>query len=348
MTKRYLSLFTLALAVLISGCGVSSDESVPPSASPTAGFKVRYAPLGGIVPFPNDLFLNGSTDGTLNIPVADPTDYSNPLVAINALDGYSTTAAIEATFTDAIDAATLAGNQTVFVFKLTATGATPLMEGTDYNLGLSPAADSAGTVLQITPLKPLDPDTSYAVFLTTDIKSSTGANVTADTAFQQIKDAIASGQTLSNATLEQIREQAIEPLIGLATQAGLSSDKIAVAFSFTTQSIGDVLSEIEANVTPQFSQLQDTGLTTQQVLGSASPGIAEIYSGVIQVPYYLSKNSPLSGFWQGAGGSFLTRNNTTPVATETLTIPVLVTVPNAGSGHTKPATGWPTVLFQHG
>src|SRR3546814_13480725 len=30
------------------------------------------------------------------------------------------------------------------------------------------------------------------------------------------------------------------------------------------------------------------------------------------------------------------------------TIPVLVTIPNANSGKTMPADGWPVVIFQHG
>lgn len=33
---------------------------------------------------------------------------------------------------------------------------------------------------------------------------------------------------------------------------------------------------------------------------------------------------------------------------KTEVIPVLVTVPNANSGHTKPVAGWPVVIFQHG
>ncbi|MGH8042272.1 MAG: hypothetical protein ACREPN_09545, partial [Rudaea sp.] len=40
--------------------------------------------------------------------------------------------------------------------------------------------------------------------------------------------------------------------------------------------------------------------------------------------------------------------NPFPVATSTQLIPVLLTVPNANSGRTKPAAGWPVVIFQHG
>ena len=41
--------------------------------------------------------------------------------------------------------------------------------------------------------------------------------------------------------------------------------------------------------------------------------------------------------------------NPTPVArVPSKRIPLLATLPNAGSGHTEPASGWPVVIFQHG
>jgi pimeloyl-ACP methyl ester carboxylesterase len=69
---------------------------------------------------------------------------------------------------------------------------------------------------------------------------------------------------------------------------------------------------------------------------------------LIDVPYYLTAstgvNDPtaLGSFWIGAGGSFLTQYNPTPVATGTVTIPLLITTPVATSAP------WPVVIFQHG
>jgi hypothetical protein len=40
--------------------------------------------------------------------------------------------------------------------------------------------------------------------------------------------------------------------------------------------------------------------------------------------------------------------NPFPVATKTETIPLVLTVPNAASGKTRPSTGWPIVIYQHG
>jgi PKD repeat protein len=66
-------------------------------------------------------------------------------------------------------------------------------------------------------------------------------------------------------------------------------------------------------------------------------------------PTTSSKDKPTSGYWQTANGGAVTRYNPLPVATAPLQIPVLMTVPNAKAGQqSKPATGWPVVIFQHG
>jgi pimeloyl-ACP methyl ester carboxylesterase len=77
-------------------------------------------------------------------------------------------------------------------------------------------------------------------------------------------------------------------------------------------------------------------------------GAANIYEGTIDVPYYLTAstgvNDPtaLASYWKGVGGTLLTQYNKTPVATETRTIPMLISTPVAGSAP------WPVVIFQHG
>ncbi len=91
--------------------------------------------------------------------------------------------------------------------------------------------------------------------------------------------------------------------------------------------------------------------------------------GVLPVAYYLvaasatNPTAPLNDFWHAAPGAYVppfnafgldpTSTNVTfanpfPVATSTQVIPVLLTVPNANSGHSKPEAGWPIVIFQHG
>lgn len=357
MSKRYITVLVL-LTLALSAC-VKDSESTTPAPSPLATFKARFVPLGGIMPFPNDLYFNGSTDGTLNIPVADPANTGDPLEAINHLDGFSTQAQIDEGFTSDLDPATVVGNQDVIVLQVTTDPATTavtgvtgaLVPGTDYDVAV------AGNVLQIKPLKPLAGSSSYMVVLLSGIQDTSGATAVADDTFQEIKDAIlpvfAGGQaaTLSDPTLDGIKQLTLAQFAA-AAGAGIDVSKIILSWTFSTESIGSSLDAIEANVTPGGALVQDTGLTT----AAADPrlsGHAEIYAGLANVPYYLDASAPLTGFWHAAGGGDTTRYNPMPVATGTQQIPVLLTIPDANSayvagGGSKPASGWPIVIFQHG
>jgi pimeloyl-ACP methyl ester carboxylesterase len=109
-----------------------------------------------------------------------------------------------------------------------------------------------------------------------------------------------------------------------------------------------------------------TGLNTS-ILGA--PGIADIHIGVITLPYYLGVPSasnpvaPLTDFFRAAPGAyvppfnglglnpastFVTVANPFPLKTSDQTVPLLLTLPNANSGHQKPVAGWPVVIFGHG
>jgi pimeloyl-ACP methyl ester carboxylesterase len=109
-----------------------------------------------------------------------------------------------------------------------------------------------------------------------------------------------------------------------------------------------VLEVIEQTATPRTAALVSTGITTAQ-LGVGLPGIASIYAGFIEVPYYGDPANPLTSFW--INSAFMPPNgaNPTPVPrVPSQRLPLLATLPNAGSGHTQPQAGWPVVIFQHG
>ncbi len=73
--------------------------------------------------------------------------------------------------------------------------------------------------------------------------------------------------------------------------------------------------------------------------------------------------APLTKFWKAAPGAYvapfdalglsptsthITVANPFPVVTSMQTVPLLVSVPNAGSGQTRPAAGWPVIIYGHG
>lgn len=351
--------FAASLSIVFLGACSVSSTSPPPAKNPVSGFVALYYPAGGIGPFPNDLyFLNSTTHtGTLNIPVTDPGNFEDPYVDMDTMAGFSTTAPINAYFSQPVNPATLPGN--VYVFQVdtnpqlgyAVTGfVAPLVYGTDYTASVSPADPD---VIDITPTVPLAPSSSYLIVLTNGIQDTSGSPATADTSYAEIEQSLAQGTRLSSPTLT-----GIAPIIGsqltVAKDAGLNPANIILTWTVSTQSITPVLDSIEQNAkATQVTDLKFMGTTANYISGS--PGYANIYQGLLEIPYYLSAPTasnpaaPLTGFWHGAQGSYLTRYNPNPVPTTTLEIPIIVTVPNTHSpNYTYPSSGFPVAIFQHG
>ncbi len=371
-----LSLTALALLAL-GGCGEKRDTSNQDSLN-TQGFYARFDPANDIIPFPNNLLFNGSTDGTLNI--TDSTDFNDPQVALSTLDGFSTVAPITAQFSSSIDSATLIGGETVRLFEVTLSGVggavtgitTELVVGTDYAITLSPV-DSSNSTISIQPLRPLSPSSSYLVTFSRGISDTMGnaANPELSYALAKGDTALEIGGVSQFTALTDAQAVALEPLRQLTNIAedavvaftitsdeadgtddviDLAASDIVLSWSFTTQSIGNVLSTVWAGTAAGVVVTADSGMTTSDVEASL-PGVADIHIGTLDLPYYLAAPSidapaaPLSEYWKNSDSSFLTPLNNTPVATSTQTVPLLMTVPNIG---TMPTTGWPLVIFQHG
>ena len=360
----------LPLAVLLGGCTTDSDESVAQTTDPTPGFVATFNPEFGQMPFPNDLFFNGTTDGTLNIPAASDSS----LAALNALDGYSTNAAIHADTTESVSEASVVYGATVFLIN-TANPLAPVAADAhvaEYRNG--------STVIEIVPLAPLDPATRYAVLITNNVQSTTGSSLAADADFQMLLDLYADGVPPgtdlgeNNETMTAVYG-AIGQLFQLADGAGIGAANLAVAWSFKTQSIGGSLAAIEAAAVAQDSGFTPIpkngvdyadGIATTADMNAQLQGKADVYVGVIELPYYSSTTAPLSGFWtpetapcqavvdaDNAGDDTLQAlpPSTTawcpmPTVTATISVPVLLTVPNASSA-TAGAVGGVTI-FQHG
>ena len=187
--KRIITFAIMPLAALaLSACDTDKSTAVQDSIV-TAGPVSDYDLTQSIIPFPNDLLFQGSADGTINIPVADETDLSDPQVAINGVDGFSTVAPMSTGFSTALDPASITGTS-VRVFEVIKTGGTPpippaspvtsvtdqLTFGVDYIATVS-SVDPTGSTLVIVPLKPLNPKTSYAVLITDALTGTDGKPV---------------------------------------------------------------------------------------------------------------------------------------------------------------------------
>ena len=408
-TAAFLAISALALA----GCANTVSDGSPPDIGPTTptsgnnnpaggatvpnnSFRALFVPSLGVLPYPTDAYFLGSTDGTLNIP-------SGPLFPqaanVNKLDGFSTTASNFVRFSEPLDVAS-ATPASVRVIETTmlrdaATGVYApvgvrrvLSQNVDYTVRLAPEADSANTVLEIVPLKPLTPSTGtgtgvgYVVLVTNGIRNTSGIAASPDADFATVRTEAISEITragtnptfsptcpgITNATLNATCKLAYAHLrIGAAlpAPATINPTSVVVAYSFTTESTRYPLEQLAATLTAQPITARPTGLTTKQVL-AALPGIASIYAGSLQIPYYLTPPSvadptgPLTKNWTAAGPSAvagidaasrdITRFNPRPAKVADLKVPLLITVPNASSpgGGVKPAGGWPVVIFVHG
>jgi hypothetical protein len=342
-----------------------------------------------IAPFPASLFFQTSTDLTIDLPVPDSTDFTNPRVALNSMDGFSTTEPWITSFAmgdaaqfnnavpGSIDPNSVIPGQSVRVFKVT-TSQFLFVTGIEKELvpGVDFHALASGDRVVILPLQPLEQYSDYMAVLTNDIRDTRGNDATPDRTYyfgQQPNPWVDANGKSTNllfsdaaaAQLELVR-QIVGSMEAAAAAAGVVKDDIVLSWTVHTQSTAPVLGALRAIAQPGPTQIAPTGLTTQAVGGF---GLADIYMGVITMPYYggiPSAQNPaahLSDFWKAVPGAYLppfdqlpldpTSTNLTianrfPVLTGMQTVPILVTVPNALSGASKPADGWPVVLFMHG
>jgi hypothetical protein len=232
--KKPITTFRLAPLCLALGLTVFSSAD----AATRADFYAKFNPAAGEVPFPTNLLFSGSTDGTLNIPVADPANLADPRVAMNGLDGFSTVAPVTAYFSGTLNAATVQAGRTVRVFEVVLTNPfldpknppfavsevkRELQAGVDYEVGLLPQ-DVNQTTLTISPLLPLAPKTGYLVVLTDGIQDSGGyqrATVTNLCKLTKLPVPLidANGKSVIPG-LSDAQAQALEPITATGQQSG--------------------------------------------------------------------------------------------------------------------------------
>lgn len=328
----------LAIVVLsLSACngdGSSDDDTSSATASTAVS---RYAPVAQSpsLPFPNDLFFvntdnqSGPTqgftvDGTLNLP--DPTPGGTPLIrSLDMLDGFSTSESLYADFEgQPIDMAS-ANDGGIRLINLETGQA--LVAGTDFQVVKSSVSVDDQRLL-IQPLTPLASATTYAVLVTTALKTENGQAVRPSRQFRIVSSASRVGSSdnpasdLSRAqqvALEVIRQGSVRPLL---TSVGAQAKDTVVAWRFTTQSIGDSLRYIADHPTPNPDHVADGGLRVEAVrfkgikvstglINSDLPDTADLYQGTVDLSYYLADDdsnnrandgqTPLKTYWKNNG-----------------------------------------------
>ena len=180
---------SLACVLVLAAAGCPSIETDGPEGSTPP--VVEFDPGNKIVPFPNNLLLDPAT-GKVNLPAScneSATAKGLREGVLNTLDGFGTfEGAINVTFSEAFDPASLADN--VLVYKRADRGqavadsqplpsaALVLIPGMTTRFDANCANPAMINQLTIIPRIPLDQKSTYVVALKSGIKTASGADFT--------------------------------------------------------------------------------------------------------------------------------------------------------------------------
>ena len=327
MNKLVLSL-AIASSLGLSACDSESikdveKEVIDNGTAVTASARVKFDPSAGAagLSIPNDLIFQGTVDGTLEIPVDDPNDGSDPFVAISALDGWSISQpfplAIEFPGGTSLNADSASEAASVRIFETIMGGDATDADCASVTRGLACkvvnelvfgqhfVTQKSGDNVVVVPTQPLKAETSYIMVMTNNLRDNNGKAVAGSTTYELARQDI---NTLPLGNAAQLGLQgAINSYEAAVVAAGVDSDSIIYTAAMTTQSTTRVLSTVKAVMAkvsvPQMvanAQLgiptigvADTNLSVANVLNGLIPdSLIPLYSaanyirGSIDLPYY--------------------------------------------------------------
>lgn len=338
--KKLLLPLAIGSALSLVGCGSGDDAPITESEVNVAATRVVFDPSNGALSTPTNILLSGTTDGTLNLPVADPTDASDPKVAINALDGWGTHSTLTFDFSLPVDengeqviveAASLEAQGSIRVFETLQGGndisadcaaaspgavcavAAELEHGTDF---VVKANGNDGVA--VVPLRPFKPATGYLVVLTDNIQDSLGRDVKPSQTYTLMKRNAADKPVSGDESALSL-QKLVNSYEGALAQYGVDPESVIYSSNFTTQSVGDVLEAVKQQIAGQFKpslNLTNNGITLAQAMSAQSTdpdftppqtaSLANFYTGHVTLPYYsahpdsVTNTDPTTGHWVAA------------------------------------------------
>lgn len=208
--KRLILCVAIASALGLTGCGEDSYNELKDKTEPLIPEShMVFDPANSKVPLPNDLLFSGTKDGTLSIPGESSGNYTDPQIALGALDGWSTTSPISIDIDLAKDhdgtqltlmAASVAQPGAVRMFEATVGGAlssdpeckakpsvSACKVGAELQFGVDFVSTASGNKVVIIPLKPLKAGQSYIYATTKLIQDSEGRGIAPSTTYGTLK-----------------------------------------------------------------------------------------------------------------------------------------------------------------
>lgn len=328
--KRLFLGVAIASALGLTGCGGDTVDELRDKAEiliPES--HIAFDPANGVVPLPNDLLFSGTLDGTINIPDEEPdgsSDYTDPSMAIGALDGWSTTSPISITVELAsdhdgnaltLDPASVFQAGAVRMFEATVGGplssdpecsaapsASACKIGDELQFGVDFVSKASGNTIAIVPLKPLKANQSY-IYVTTDlIQDSAGQSIAASETYTSVR------LDIDTHPLETEDQLILQTLVnsyekGLAAAHGVDPETLSYSGLFTTQSVADVYETTKLLMLdptpgnpyapsislPQPHPLGETvaqaaGLTPADGAAYVVSSLADVYTAELTIPTY--------------------------------------------------------------
>ncbi|KPA54136.1 lipase [Photobacterium leiognathi subsp. mandapamensis] len=314
MNKHILSII-VAASLGLTGCGGDSKTTGAPTIDPdtanslnaatTVNFDIVSNPTSPTIVMPTYLAMD-QEDGTLSVESSadDPNDISNPVVAMGATDGWSTSQPILVNFKgNPLNPDSATGS--FYLIKSgdptdssDTTAPTKLVEGQDY------VVQAAGDTLTALLLKPLDPASNYMFAVTNALKDDQNNPVGTSGSYATLKstatppsDALLPAQAITQAT-----EAAF-------AQVGVDKNSIIFSSWFTTASVGDVLfaaksatalainskpsdiwkgTAIDSNIDTTVLDATLFNIEPPTLQGETLGTLGQVFTGTIHLPYFLS------------------------------------------------------------
>ena len=304
--KRLLLSVVIASTLGLTACGGKSsnehkDDAVPTVPQAHLAFQPDPEAVDTAIPLPSDIIFSGTKDGTLQqIPDKDTGNFSDPAIALGALDGWSTTESIsipvnfpkydskQNPITDlgilpesvnqdgvarvfevqrhgplAFDKSCLteSSNDSLLVCKVEK----ELKYGDDFTTQV------VGNQIVIVPLKPLKQNQSYLYAITDKVLDTYNRPIAGSATFNVLK---------SDASLPSADQQALQAAIHSydksLDQNGVDPKTVIYSSMFTTQSISNVVDAIKAKMAKDYQKGFPGGTRDDSKFGPYAPQLVSL------------------------------------------------------------------------
>ncbi|WP_217517312.1 VolA/Pla-1 family phospholipase [Vibrio metschnikovii] len=246
--KKLLKISLLCSALWLAGCGDDMQSSGAPTISYephiakalTRETQIKFQLSGAnpSVPLPSYALMNPQ-DGTLNLPTDGDNSPSNPRVAMNQLDGWSTTIPLYLDFTGGN---LETGPVTTGIYLVELTDSMTGSPQPKANVDFVAFSDAATSKISIYPTKPLNPASNYILAITSEVKDAQGEPIGTSSSYATLKS---KQRIYSQGQLAQL-QKITHGTEALFSVIGVDAEDIVYSTWFSTQSVGDTLSAVAA------------------------------------------------------------------------------------------------------